>query len=296
MRQLDAGLRAHLDGTCTTLCYCWRLIRADTIVLGFTDHDEKITFDGTNFEALAGFEASAAEAMLGINIDTQEVAGVFSSNLLSEADLAAGLYDNAKVETWLVNWQNIEEREMLRIGYLGEITREDNRFVAEFRSLTNQLDQTKGRLFMPLCDAVLGDSRCGVDLGQPEFAASGTITKANSNLSFEVSGPTGFSDNWFARGRLSWTSGLNIGLAVEVAGNRDNGNSKAIQLWKPMPFDVQVGDGFDLAVGCDKCFATCKEKFTNHLNFRGFPHMPGNDFSLSYADKTTEHDGSPLAK
>ncbi len=296
MRKLEPGLRAHLDGTCTTLCYCWKLIRADNTILGFTDHDVKLSFGGTDFEALAGFEASAAEAMLGLNIDTQEVAGVFSSNLLSETDLSAGRYDNAKVETWLVNWLNIEEREMLRIGYLGEITREDNRFVAEFRSLTNQLDQTKGRLFMPLCDAVLGDNHCDVDLQQPAFATAGAVSKIYSNISFEIAGPMGFNDNWFARGHLLWISGANTDLAVEVAGSVDDGAAITLQLWKPMPFEVQTDDSFELTAGCDKCFETCKSKFNNHLNFRGFPHMPGNDFSLSYADKATDHDGSPLVQ
>ena len=35
-----------------------------------------------------------------------------------------------------------------------------------------------------------------------------------------------------------------------------------------------------MTAGCDKRFATCREKFTNIPNFRGFPHMPGNDFVL----------------
>lgn len=294
MRELDAGLRAHLDGTCTTLCFCWKLIRSDDVVLGFTDHDAKISFDGTDFEALAGFEASAAEAMLGLNVDTQDVAGVFSSSLLDEDDLAAGRYDNARVETWLVNWQNIEEREFLRVGFMGEITREDGRFIAEFRSLTNQLDQTKGHRFMPLCDAVLGDINCGVDLQVPEYSATGTVSIVQNRLVVKAAGLAGFADNWFARGHLVWTSGANDGLAVEVTSSLNESGETIIQLWKPMPFDGQIGDTFTLTTGCDKGFETCKSKFANHLNFRGFPHMPGNDFSLSYADQASEHDGSPL--
>jgi uncharacterized phage protein (TIGR02218 family) len=41
---------------------------------------------------------------------------------------------------------------------------------------------------------------------------------------------------------------------------------------------VAVGDAFQVVAGCDKRFETCRTKFANHLNFRGFPHMPGNDF------------------
>jgi uncharacterized phage protein (TIGR02218 family) len=294
MRTLDAGLRTHLDGTCTTLCFCWKLIRADDIVLGFTDHDAKISFNGTDFEALAGFEASAAEALLGLNVDTQDVAGVFSSNLLDEDDLAAGRYDNARVETWLVNWEKVEEREFLRVGFLGEISHEDGRFIAEFRSLTNQLDQTKGRRFMPLCDAVLGDANCGVVLQVPGFLANGAVDTVQNRLLVKTGDLDGFADNWFARGRINWTSGANTGLAVEVTSSLNEDGVTTIQLWKPMPFTSEIGDTFTITTGCDKCFETCKSKFTNHLNFRGFPHMPGNDFTLSYADQASEHDGSPL--
>jgi uncharacterized phage protein (TIGR02218 family) len=44
-----------------------------------------------------------------------------------------------------------------------------------------------------------------------------------------------------------------------------------------------VGDAFRIAAGCDKRFSTCREKFANAVNFRGFPHMPGNDFVLRVA-------------
>ena len=33
---------------------------------------------------------------------------------------------------------------------------------------------------------------------------------------------------------------------------------------------------------CDKRFATCRDRFANGINFRGFPAIPGNDFVISY--------------
>ena len=32
-----------------------------------------------------------------------------------------------------------------------------------------------------------------------------------------------------------------------------------------------------------RIFATCRAKFANAVNFRGFPHMPGNDYILAVA-------------
>ena len=54
MRTLPPELAAAIAGPVTTLATCWRLTRKDGIVLGFTDHDEALTFDGTSFEAASG--------------------------------------------------------------------------------------------------------------------------------------------------------------------------------------------------------------------------------------------------
>ena len=45
---------------------------------------------------------------------------------------------------------------------------------------------------------------------------------------------------------------------------------------------------------CDKRFATCKAKFANALNFRGFPHLPGNDAAYGYVVEGGEFDGGPI--
>ena len=54
------------------------------------------------------------------------------------------------------------------------------------------------------------------------------------------------------------------------------------------------GDAFSVTAGCDKSFSTCRTKFANHLNFRGFPHLPGADFAYSYAAGGESHDGGAL--
>ena len=55
------------------------------------------------------------------------------------------------------------------------------------------------------------------------------------------------------------------------------------------------GDGFTIRAGCDKRMETCGAKFANTANFRGFPHMPGNDFVVRPAPSAgTTLDGSSL--
>ena len=54
------------------------------------------------------------------------------------------------------------------------------------------------------------------------------------------------------------------------------------------------GDTFSVVAGCDKKFATCKAKFANALNFRGFPHLPGNDAAYGYVVDGGQFDGGPV--
>jgi uncharacterized phage protein (TIGR02218 family) len=62
-----------------------------------------------------------------------------------------------------------------------------------------------------------------------------------------------------------------------------------VELWQEPAQAPVAGDTFTVAAGCDKQLATCRTKFSNTVNFRGFPHMPGNDFVTSYVRRS----GSP---
>src|SRR5829696_5508992 len=155
MRQISPTLAAHLADGVTTLCRCWRLVRRDGTALGFTDHDRDLAFGGTVFAARSGLEAAEASAELGFAVGGGEVAGALVSAGITESDIAAGLYDDAAVETWLVNWAAPGERLLLDTGAIGEIRRADGAFVAEVRGLMHRLDEERGRLYRDL----LGGSR-----------------------------------------------------------------------------------------------------------------------------------------
>ena len=53
-------------------------------------------------------------------------------------------------------------------------------------------------------------------------------------------------------------------------------------------------DAFTITAGCDKHFKTCKAKFDNSANFRGFPHVPGIDFALAVPDGGGKNDGESM--
>jgi uncharacterized phage protein (TIGR02218 family) len=61
-----------------------------------------------------------------------------------------------------------------------------------------------------------------------------------------------------------------------------------------MTHPIAPGDGFTVSAGCDRRFASCRDRFANTVNFRGFPHMPGNDFALSYPSSDGSNRGEKL--
>ncbi len=278
MKTFPAGLQDHLDTGATTLCHCWQITRGDGVILGFTDHDRDLSFNSISFEAAAGFTATSVESSLGLNVDNLEVVGALSSERLNDDDLARGTYDNAAITIWRVNWQDVSQRIIMRAGNLGEVSRGPNAFSAEVRGLAHALNQVTGRVFQRVCDADLGDARCGVNIASATNTASGTISTVESRRGFMVSGIETFSQGWFARGTLTWVTGANATRSMEV--KRHAGSH--LELWLAMADPIAVGDTFSITAGCDKTFAICRQKFANALNFRGFPHMPGNDFVTSY--------------
>ncbi len=279
MRSIPTNLAAHMAEGTTSLCHCWKLIRQDGQTFGFTDHDRDLAFGGTVFTARSGLEAAEVTAELGFAIGGGEVAGALMSARLTEDDISSGRYDDASVETWLVNWSNVEERLLLDIGSIGEIRRADGSFVAEVRGVMHRLDEERGRLFRATCSADLGDAKCGVNLSSSAYASSGTVTRTDGALGI-VSSSLGFSDNWCTGGKLTWLTGDNVGLSVEIKVHRAINGTDEFDLWQRAPQAIKASDTFRVTAGCDKTHGTCRRKFKNVVNFRGFPHMPGNDFII----------------
>jgi uncharacterized phage protein (TIGR02218 family) len=283
MKTLSPALQAHLASGTTTLCHCWRLTLKSGETIGFTDHDLAISFDGTVFEAAAGFTGSEIESSLGFSVDNLEAKGALTSTQLDEQRLRAGDFDNAGVELWRVNWSDPSQRVLMRKGFLGEVTTGGGGFEAEVRGLAHVLGQSKGRVYQFGCDAELGDARCGISLGAAGYSDAGTVASI-SGAELILNGIS-FADDWATRGTVLFTSGQGAGKSLAVKRHRVIDGQTRVSLWAEPRFVVAVGDAVTLRTGCDKQFATCRGKFANAANFRGFPHMPGTDFVLSFAQQ-----------
>jgi uncharacterized phage protein (TIGR02218 family) len=282
MKSVSPEFAVHIASGATTLCWCWRLTRRDGVRLGFTDHDRPLVFDGTTFEATAGFTASEIKDQVGLSVGNLEVTSALSSDHLAELDLEAGLYDDAKVEIFRVNWSDTVQRVLMRTGSLGEVRRAGLSFSAEIRGLAHYLQQSKGRLFQFSCDADFGDHRCGIERSGPAYSAQGQIVSVISARRFMVSGLSRYAGGWFSRGLLTFLSGAAAGQSIEVKSHSvASDQTVSVEIWSAARLPLLVGQSFSIVAGCDKSFATCREKFGNAVNHRGFPMIPGNDFLLS---------------
>lgn len=294
MKNLNGALAGHLASGATTLAWCWRITRIDGQVFGFTDHDQPLVFDGTTFEPESGLIASEVRAGSDLAVDAQDAEGVLNSDRITETDILDGRWDNAEVEVWRVNWQDPAQRVLLRRGAIGQVRRGRMIFVAEVRSMAHVLQQTVGRVYQAACDAELGDGRCKVNLNASTFRGTGSVVSLQRSRAFIASGLDGFDDGWFSLGTVEWSTGANSGRRAEVLlHSKISGVVTVILLEEPVRA-IAEGDSFVIRAGCDKRVSTCREKFDNVVNFRGFPHIPGQDAVIRYATKDGANTGGVL--
>jgi len=296
MRTIPPALQEKLDSGVTTLCRCWILTRSDGVVLGFTDNDRDLVVDGVLCRADTGAAGSEATQATGMAIGGSELFGALSAQSLAEDDLAAGLYDAAAARMFIVDWSEPELKVLVSAGVVGDVRRRGAAFTAELRGPAHRLAEASGRLYTPACGADLGDARCRVDLSASSFRGEGSVASVIGASAFIAAGLDGFDDGWFTGGRLTFASGDNAGFAVEVKEHRAGAEGMRLALWQAPPQGLGEGDTFAVTAGCDKRFATCRDRFDNGLNFRGFPHIPGNDFIIRYPlPGEPGHDGRSLA-
>lgn len=277
MKVISPQLETHLAGGLTTLATCWKITREDGVEIGFTDYDNELVIDDLEYDSIAGFTPTAIESNSNLSVDNLDIEGQTFPSKITEADLLAGIYDYAEVEIFLVNYEDLSQGKLVqRRGRIGEVTLNKQFFRAEIRGLTQHLSQTIGEVYSASCRAILGDGRCKVNLAA--ITVSATVTEATNRQIFtadELLQDAG----WFVGGEVIWTGGNNSDARMEV---KEFSESQVV-LALPMGKTIEEGDTFDIIAGCDKSKETCIAKFSNMINFRGEPDVPGMDAMLTTA-------------
>ena len=291
MRKINEDLQAHLQTGATTMCRAWIITRTDGVTFGFTDHDKALTVEGVSCEAASSMDATAVESTTGLSVDNSQAVGALSSVGITDLDIETGKYDGAEVRHFLVNWRDPSQTILQFRGSLGEIRRGSGAFEAELRGLSEALNKPVGRAYLRQCDRVLGDAKCKVDIFADGFVAEDAVDTSIGRRVVELKLLGEFPEDWFLHGKATWVTGANAGSDGLIKMDQKRGVVHIIELWEETKFPIENGDILRVHAGCDKQQGTCKTKFGNFLNFRGFPHMPGEDWSVSYPVSGTDMDG-----
>ncbi|SFI38301.1 DUF2163 domain-containing protein [Jannaschia pohangensis] len=287
------ALGETLARSASHVCRAWIVERRDGVVMGFTDHDGALVVDGVPCRADTGLTAGALQMATGLAVDNAEASGALCDASISDEDIRAGKWDAAKVTSYLVDWRDPNVFEITFRGFLGEITWGDGAFAAELRGQAELLNQVRGRLYQSRCDAVLGDDRCRKDLG-PLFSVEVDVAEVVENTKLSLEPLRDFSPKWFQRGRMVVLTGSAAGMSERIKFDRGDDTFRLIELWASVRADIRAGDRIRIEAGCDKRQETCRLKFDNLINFRGFPSIPGDDWLMAYPKKTQSNDGGRL--
>ena len=346
MKTIRPELQARLDAGTTTLTHCVRIVRVDGATLYFTNLDADISMGGNLYQSGAGYTPTAVSQNSEPRSDTIDVEGILEALGVNRSDIAAGLFDNARIYVFATDYLDpVEDDIKLMTGFWGKVKLDQGRFITEFTSLSDRLNQASGRTIKPSCDTDLGSTRCGINLNpdtwaaltayterEPGDARIGSIIKPsvengllyicstegtsdalepvwNTSIdgttndgsvvwtgirAYALSGTVDSSanksqindgdrtepDEWWLGGTVTFNTGLNAGLSMDIKASTAIG---VITLFQHMPFYITPGDTYTINVGCrHRHIADCKEKFDNVRNFQGFPYAPSSDDAYKF--------------
>ena len=261
------------DGELTSLAVCWRLERADGAGIALTSHDQPLTKDDIAFAPSPGMLPASIKRSLGLEPDSSEVTGALNSDALNEQDLALGRWDGAAIKLTAMDWNDTAAEPIaLLAGEIGTVTIDGEGFTADLRGAAAKLDNPVCPATSPECRAIFGDKRCRIDLAGRTVTAR-VIVSDGPTLTLDTS-----VDDRFVFGRLRYMSGANCGLGSVIL----SAGGAIVQLRDWPRAAVESGCRVELREGCDKRLETCVSRFDNAPNFRGEPHLPGNDLLTRY--------------
>lgn len=275
---LLVGVRSPKLGCYTSEAMLWKITRTDGEVFRFTSHNRAVTFRGAVYTPCRSLVQSAIQVSAEFGtIDNLDLSGIVADESITESDLYAGRFDGAEVEIWRVDWKT-GDGALLIAGLCGSLTFDEDGFKFEVVTPTERMTQTPLLSpVMPTCRFRFGDERCTFDVAST--VATGSVTALPAVNLFTQARRRAFLDatraeaaNFFVRGRLTWTSGANIGSTQDVK----SFSSSAFVLETATQYPIEIGDAYSVVRGCDKSFTTCTG-YANTANFGGFPHLKGDD-------------------
>lgn len=261
------------DGELTSMALCWRLERRDGAGLALTSHDEALVHSEVTYEATPGMMPASVKRGLGLDPAAGQIDGALSSASLNDVDLSLGRWDGAAMDLSVLDWADAEAEPIRMLGgEIGSVTIDGDSFSADLEGAAARLDEPVCPATSAECRAQFADKSCRVDLAGRAVRAAVTESDGSALTIDQV------VDDRYVLGRLRYMSGANCGLATIILSS----SGSTIQIRDLPRAPIETGCVVELREGCDKRFQTCVSRFGNAANFRGEPHLPGNDLLTRY--------------
>lgn len=255
-------------------CYTFTL-RSGT-VLAYTNADVPIALNGYTYAANSILvDGLAFKCAMGLDVDEQQItlAARPTDTIGGVPFLIAvhhGLLDGCEIQrerAFLQSWGAAPIGSVIlfkgRVTSIDQVGRTSAEVTVASDLVLLDIDMPRN-FYQPTCAHTLYDSGCG--LVKNAFGAAGSVAVGSTPMSIAWSGASAI----YAQGTLVFTSGVNAGASVGIK----SAGAGTLALTYPLSAVPAVGDGFMAYQGCDHTSATCKAKFNNLANFRGFPFVP----------------------
>jgi uncharacterized phage protein (TIGR02218 family) len=249
------------------------------LVLRYTNVDVSFVYSGATYLANSvRVDGLKYTAKTGLEVDQQQItlAALPTDTISAGAPflqaLRDGSFDGCEIQRNRVFFSDTIGGTAIgdvllfkgRLGVIDEIGRTTAKLTVNSDLVLLDIDVPRN-VYQPTCLHTLYDSGC--TLVKNAFGTNGVV----------ASGSTASVINWtgstlnFQQGSITFTSGVNLGATATV-GSIAVGTS--LTLLYPLESAPASGDTFTVYFGCDHTPGTCRSKFNNLANFRGFPYVP----------------------
>jgi len=269
-----------------------RITRLDGVVHAYTSLDIPLKWGGLVYKACPSILPSASQSQTDVGgVGSIELSGALARDGVDEADLYGGLFDDAFVEVWEVDYEGTQSPKRLASGWIGNVKFGKKGYVIEVVGGGARIQQLSlVNTYAPTCRWKFGGPECGFDIEGAKLL--GSITSASdrgvfvAEVGLSSSGASDFSGaseadegggRQWADGIVRWTSGRNAGVETEIQSAVFVGAEITVTLWVVAPFLPEPGDEFDLLPGCDLTRDGGCTLYKRVTNFGGFPDVPGGD-------------------
>jgi uncharacterized phage protein (TIGR02218 family) len=318
---VSSALLAHFSQGQTTTAWILKVKRTDGTIFGFTTHDQPIgpytdgDGDTVTYLSKTALKPSGEQSKSDLSVDNLETLFILDSTQITDQDIRGHLYDDAVIELRVVNWADLTMGDLyMRKGTLGVVKMINGQATSELRGMSYRLSTPIGETTGPICRATFGSGLNGIDLNSKylchfdvtQVRQTGYVADIIDRRTLIImvtsiptiypghGAPIGYVSSWFNDGILIFTSGALNGQALEIKSGASadiilEGTSIQfyIDIEGKLPRDAATygtGDTVTIEAGCNKTIFDCQNKYSNILNFRGEPFIPGMDSMLDYPD------------